>query len=60
MAGVQDADILREMLELMGARINAGRATLFFKVKVVSKEVGEEERGGGARDSDREPWCSLQ
>jgi len=39
LAGVQDADILREMLELMGARINAGRATFFFKVKSLRVEA---------------------
>ena len=35
MGGVKapDADILGEILELLRARINAGRATFFFKVK---------------------------
>ena len=33
LAKAPDADILREILELLRARINAGRATFFFKVK---------------------------
>ena len=33
MAVAPDADILKEILELLRARINAGRATFFFKVK---------------------------
>ena len=33
LARAPDADILGEILELLRARINAGRATFFFKVK---------------------------
>ena len=60
MAGAPDADILREILELLRARINAGRATFFFKVKSHRGEALNEradtlaERGREKPDEEKE------
>ena len=60
MAVAPDADILREILELLRARINAGRATFFFKVKSHKGEALNEradtlaERGREKPDEEKE------
>jgi multidrug efflux pump subunit AcrB len=60
MAAAPDADILKEILELLRARINAGRATFFFKVKSHRGEALNEradtlaERGREKPDEEKE------
>ena len=60
MAVAPDADILKEILELLRARINAGRATFFFKVKSHRGEALNEradtlaERGREKPDEEKE------
>ena len=43
LAGAPDADILREAIELLRARIEAGTATFLVKVKAHRSEPANEE-----------------